>query len=148
MKQHMCQPACFRLSAACLVSVCPMQGGVGKTSCSSSLAVALANAGHTTLVVSTDPAHSLSDSLDQVGSSGCVSGCGARSHVLRQWSSLSACSSLPRCSQRERLTVSCTTACLHSCMLGMCGEGIIWIQMPIFVLACFMPARAPGLSRM
>lgn len=42
------------------------KGGVGKTSLSASLAVKLAAAGHTTLVVSTDPAHSLSDSLDQV----------------------------------------------------------------------------------
>ncbi|WIA21141.1 hypothetical protein OEZ85_005452 [Tetradesmus obliquus] len=40
------------------------KGGVGKTSCSSALAVRCALAGHTTLVVSTDPAHSLSDSLD------------------------------------------------------------------------------------
>ncbi|KAI7838953.1 hypothetical protein COHA_007312, partial [Chlorella ohadii] len=47
-----------------------MEGGVGKTSCSSSLAVALAGTGHTTLVVSTDPAHSLSDSLDQDVSGG------------------------------------------------------------------------------
>ena len=39
------------------------KGGVGKTSCSASLAVTLGEAGHTTLVVSTDPAHSLSDSL-------------------------------------------------------------------------------------
>ncbi len=42
------------------------KGGVGKTSLSASLAVKLAMAGHTTLVVSTDPAHSLGDSLAQV----------------------------------------------------------------------------------
>jgi arsenite-transporting ATPase len=41
------------------------KGGVGKTSCSASLGVALGGAGHATLVVSTDPAHSLSDSLTQ-----------------------------------------------------------------------------------
>ena len=41
------------------------KGGVGKTSCSSSLAVKFASAGHPTLLVSTDPAHSLSDSLAQ-----------------------------------------------------------------------------------
>lgn len=46
------------------------KGGVGKTSLSASLAVKLAAAGHTTLVVSTDPAHSLSDSLAQVWDSG------------------------------------------------------------------------------
>jgi hypothetical protein len=43
------------------------KGGVGKTSLSASLAVMLAAEGQPTLVVSTDPAHSLSDSLDQVG---------------------------------------------------------------------------------
>ena len=42
------------------------KGGVGKTSLAASLACKFAAAGHTTLVVSTDPAHSLSDSLDQV----------------------------------------------------------------------------------
>eukprot|EP00798_Chlamydomonas_sp_ICE-L_P030458 gene30458-35468_t len=41
------------------------KGGVGKTSLSASLAVKLAMEGHTTLVVSTDPAHSLGDSLAQ-----------------------------------------------------------------------------------
>lgn len=45
------------------------KGGVGKTSSAASLAVKLAEAGHSTLVVSTDPAHSLSDSLDQASSS-------------------------------------------------------------------------------
>ena len=42
------------------------KGGVGKTSCSASLAVKFASDGIPTLVVSTDPAHSLSDSVDQV----------------------------------------------------------------------------------
>ncbi|KAJ9540479.1 hypothetical protein OSB04_026985 [Centaurea solstitialis] len=41
------------------------KGGVGKTSCAASLAVKFANSGHPTIVVSTDPAHSLSDSFDQ-----------------------------------------------------------------------------------
>lgn len=42
------------------------KGGVGKTSCAASLAVKFANSGHPTIVVSTDPAHSLSDSFSQV----------------------------------------------------------------------------------
>lgn len=42
------------------------KGGVGKTSLSSSLAIKFAEAGHTTLIVSTDPAHSLGDSLGQL----------------------------------------------------------------------------------
>lgn len=42
------------------------KGGVGKTSCAASLAVKFANNGHPTIVVSTDPAHSLSDSFSQV----------------------------------------------------------------------------------
>ena len=41
------------------------KGGVGKTSVSASLAVKYAMEGHDTLIVSTDPAHSLGDSLGQ-----------------------------------------------------------------------------------
>jgi arsenite-transporting ATPase len=40
------------------------KGGVGKTTCAAGYAVGLADAGHETLVVSTDPAHSLGDALD------------------------------------------------------------------------------------
>lgn len=40
------------------------KGGVGKTSISSATALWLANQGNKTLIVSTDPAHSLSDSLE------------------------------------------------------------------------------------
>jgi len=41
------------------------KGGVGKTTCASAAAVQLADAGYRTLLVSTDPAHSLSDSLER-----------------------------------------------------------------------------------
>ncbi|QFU82067.1 ArsA family ATPase [Natronorubrum aibiense] len=40
------------------------KGGVGKTTCAAATGVRLADAGQKTLVVSTDPAHSLSDSLE------------------------------------------------------------------------------------
>jgi anion-transporting ArsA/GET3 family ATPase len=65
--------SCLRLAASSgYFMLLGGKGGVGKTSCSASLGVRCALEGHTTLVVSTDPAHSLSDSLDQV----CVSGGG------------------------------------------------------------------------
>lgn len=70
------------------------KGGVGKTSLAASLAVKFAAAGHTTLVVSTDPAHSLSDSLDQ---------------VLRQ-----------SCSQSKRLA-ACVRACNDSLCPFFCA---------------------------
>ncbi|MFX1602483.1 MAG: ArsA family ATPase [Promethearchaeota archaeon] len=41
------------------------KGGVGKTSCAGAMAVLSARRGMRTLVLSTDPAHSLSDSFDQ-----------------------------------------------------------------------------------
>ncbi len=41
------------------------KGGVGKTSCAGAMAVLSAEQGLRTLVISTDPAHSLSDSFDQ-----------------------------------------------------------------------------------
>ena len=40
------------------------KGGVGKTSSSSAIAIALSDSGLRTLLVSTDPAHSLGDALD------------------------------------------------------------------------------------
>ncbi|KAL1520168.1 hypothetical protein AB1Y20_023638 [Prymnesium parvum] len=46
------------------------KGGVGKTTSSAALALACAEAGHATLVVSTDPAHSLGDAFDVDLSSG------------------------------------------------------------------------------
>jgi len=42
------------------------KGGVGKTTSAAALAVSFAASGFPTLIVSTDPAHSLSDALDQV----------------------------------------------------------------------------------
>ena len=41
------------------------KGGVGKTTTAAATAIACAAKGHRTLVVSTDPAHSLADALDQ-----------------------------------------------------------------------------------
>jgi hypothetical protein len=71
------RPLSRRHRHACPPPLSP-KGGVGKTSLSASLAVRLAAAGHTTLIVSTDPAHSLSDSLAQVTA---VKGVGAGPRV-------------------------------------------------------------------
>ncbi|CAM9725917.1 unnamed protein product, partial [Choristocarpus tenellus] len=46
------------------------KGGVGKTSTAASVAIQCADAGLRTLVISTDPAHSLGDALDQNVSGG------------------------------------------------------------------------------
>lgn len=40
------------------------KGGVGKTTSSSAIGIKLADSGLRTLIVSTDPAHSLGDALD------------------------------------------------------------------------------------
>ena len=41
------------------------KGGVGKTTCAAATALACARRGYRTLVMSTDPAHSLADALDR-----------------------------------------------------------------------------------
>lgn len=57
---HLCRPA-------------GGQGGVGKTTSSSALAVRMADEGYKTVVVSTDPAHSLGDALQMdLGGGGLV----------------------------------------------------------------------------
>ena len=47
-----------------ILAVTNQKGGVGKTSVSAATAVRLSELGHRTLVLSTDPAHSLSDSFN------------------------------------------------------------------------------------
>ena len=52
------------------VVICGGKGGVGKTTTSTSLALAMTIAGHNVALVSTDPAHSLGDALDMNLSNG------------------------------------------------------------------------------
>ena len=43
------------------------KGGVGKTTTAAATALLAADRGHRTLVLSTDPAHSLADAFDKAG---------------------------------------------------------------------------------
>ena len=54
----------FAPSKSSKLIVCGGKGGVGKTTVAASLAVAFADQGLSTAIVSTDPAHSLGDALD------------------------------------------------------------------------------------
>ena len=54
-----------RLAQPTRLIVVTGKGGVGKTTTAAATAIACAAKGHRTLVVSTDPAHSLADALDQ-----------------------------------------------------------------------------------
>ena len=67
------------------------KGGVGKTSAAAALGVQLAQEGHNTLVVSTDPAHSLSDSLAQARLRGCAG------WQQSAWGALGWCIGEPHC---------------------------------------------------
>jgi len=57
------------------VVICGGKGGVGKTTTSSAIAVAMAEAGHNVALISTDPAHSLGDALDMNLAGGALVDC-------------------------------------------------------------------------
>src|SRR5207245_1982637 len=63
-RQNSIQSAGARVSEDMRIIVYTGKGGVGKTSIAAATAVRVAELGHRTLVLSTDLAHSLADSLD------------------------------------------------------------------------------------
>ncbi|XP_047317179.1 ATPase GET3B-like [Impatiens glandulifera] len=115
------------------------KGGVGKTSCAASLAVRFANHGHPTIVVSTDPAHSLSDSFDQN-----LTG-GALVHVQGTESPLYALEINPEKAKEELMSAAQRQGGIKNMMDGM-GLGALAEQLEELKIGELLDNPPPGMD--